>query len=64
MKGISSVDMLPINEAGGIHKRPDRVARGQMADVFAGVTPAGGASPAPTTERLLGRRRINGWFEI
>jgi hypothetical protein len=31
-----------------------------MADVFAGVTPAGGASPAPTAEKLnLHRDEIN-----
>ena len=55
----SLVDILPINEAGGIHKQPDRVAWKQMADVFVGVTPAGGASPASTAERTLTAGKVD-----
>ena len=53
------VDLAPVHEMDGTRRRSDRVARMQMADVFAGVTPAGGASPAPTAERTLTAGKVD-----
>ena len=54
------VDLAPVHEMDGTRRRSDRVARRQITDVFAGVTPAGGASPAPTAERTLTAGKVDG----
>ena len=66
-EGLNSTGTLEIAgayEGDGTRRMSGRVTPGQMADLFAGVTRAGGASPAPTGEKAAATEISNFRFEI